>query len=163
MRVPPRRRRGARVDEGVGDRVRDHVQVPGHRLPEPSSSPLTGRRLRTSPASRKTDGPKLRADVDRTPDTAGHWTLVRVEAVHPLDYRPVGSGVEAQVVADAYALDHEDLAIQLDLPLCVGAETTVSGWDAARLKRAPESADESTRCRRHDVVQGGRVRWAVLG
>jgi hypothetical protein len=55
-------------------------------------------------------------------------------------------------------LDHQDLVLELDLTDGMTSETTVPGGDAARLERTPESAGQSTRGRRHHIVQGGGMR-----
>jgi hypothetical protein len=81
-----------------------------------------------------------------------------VDAVHPVDDRPVGVRVGAQRIADVDAFDDQHLAVQLDLAFRVSPETTASGGDAARLERAPEGADQSTGRGGDDVVEGGGVR-----
>jgi hypothetical protein len=50
------------------------------------------------------------------------------------------------------------VALQLDLTGRVGVETTVSGWDAARLQRAAQRPGQSTSRRRDDIIQRGGMR-----
>ena len=85
-----------------------------------------------------------------------------MEAKDPLDCGPLGL-VGGQPVGDMDAPDDQDLVVQLDLADRVCLETTVSGWDAARLQRAPEGPGQSPGGRGHQIVQGGGVRLAVLG
>jgi hypothetical protein len=76
----------------------------------------------------------------------------------PVDRPPVGVGRHAQLVLDMYPFDHQDLVVELDLTDGVTAETTVPGGDAARLQRTPERAGQSTRSRRHHIIQGRGMR-----
>ena len=41
------------------------------------------------------------------------------------------------------SFEHEGAAFELDLSGCSGVETTISGWDAARLQRAAQRAGQS--------------------
>jgi hypothetical protein len=120
------------------------------------------RTLRTPPCS-GLGHRELGGDVDGVADAACHRAVLGVQPVGPLNLGAVGALVEAQLVADVDAFDDQDAAVEFDLAFSVGSETTVSGGDVARLERAPEGADQSTRGGGHDVVEGGRVRGALIG
>ena len=50
---------------------------------------------------------------------------------------------------------HEHSVLELYLANGLTGKPPVTGTDLARLQRAPEGADQSASCRRHDVVDGG--------
>jgi hypothetical protein len=103
------------------------------------------------------DDVDLGRDGNGTLDALGDRAALRVEAMHAVDDGWVHARLYPQPVADMDALDDENLALELDLAFGIGAETTVSGGDVARLERAPERADQSTGRGGDDVVEGGGV------
>ena len=124
-----------------------------------SSRPTTRRRHGGSSIGVQVEaGRDGEAAADRSRDRAA----VGVQTEHPLNGGPLCL-VGGQPVGHVDAPDHQDLAVQLDLADRVRVETTVSGGDAARLQRAPEGPGQSPGSRGHQVVQGGRMRLAVLG
>lgn len=84
--------------------------------------------------------------------------MIGVKAQHPVNDRPVRARAGPQPVPHEDPLQHERAVLQLDLTGRVGAETTVSGWDAARLQRAAQRPGQSTSRRRYDIVQRGGMR-----
>jgi hypothetical protein len=80
-----------------------------------------------------------RADVDRVSDRARHGTsfgVQRVHSVHDLGINPAG----AEFVVNVDALDHQDLAVELDLAGRFSYEFPSACLYPARLQRAPEGS-----------------------
>jgi hypothetical protein len=66
--------------------------------------------------------------------------MIGVHAHHPVDHRPVSIRDSTEPVPHRDPFQYQDTAFKLDLSGRVGAETTVSGWDAARLQGQPGSS-----------------------
>lgn len=80
-----------------------------------------------------------------------------MQAVCAFDPVPVDVLVNLQGVGGMDPLDHQGLALQLDLAGDFAPETTASGRDASCLERTPEGAGQSATRRGDEVVKGGRV------
>ena len=87
--------------------------------------------------------------------------MIGVHAHHPVDHRPVSIRVSTEPVPHRDPFQYQDTAFKLDLSGRVGAETTVSGWDTARLQGAAQRPGQSTSRRGDDIVQRGRVRLVL--
>jgi len=84
--------------------------------------------------------------------------MIGVKAHDPVDDRPVRARAGLQPVPHEDPFQHERAVLQFDLTGRVGVETTVSGWDAARLQSASQRPGQSTSRRRDDIVQRGGMR-----
>jgi len=84
--------------------------------------------------------------------------MIGVKGHDPVNDRPVRARVGPQPVPHEDPLQHQRAAFELDLTSGVGVETTVSGWDAARLERAAQRPGQSTSRRCDDIVQRGGMR-----
>ena len=61
------------------------------------------------------------------------------------------------------AFDHQDLSVPFPLAPGFCRQPPVAGRKLARLQRAAESPRQSSRSRRHEVVEGGGVRFVNIG
>lgn len=74
-----------------------------------------------------------------------------MDAVHPLDGRPVPLGL--QIVPHVNALDHQHPLLLADLPAHVGHEVVRRDDDSARCQRAGKGARQSATGGGHHVIQ----------
>ena len=100
---------------------------------------------------------ELGRDIDRFLDALGDRAacgVVRMRAVGRLAFVIRAA---AQRVAHANRLDDEHLVDDVDVALCLRAESPSARIDPARLQRATQGPGESTGGGGHDVIEGRRV------
>lgn len=97
-------------------------------------------------------------DCDRRFQRAINRAAVRIEAVDP------GCGFAVrferlQLQNHVNAANHQDVVFELNFADRFGNQFFVRSIYLTRFQRAPEGAGESTRGRRHDVIQGRGMRF----
>jgi hypothetical protein len=102
----------------------------------------------------------LGRDLDCAVDGSIDRAAILVNGVHALDdiRRSVGRG---KVVRNVNALDHEHIAVELDLADGIGGE--LFDFDLARCQRACKRSGQSTSGCGDDVVERGGVRLERVG
>lgn len=84
--------------------------------------------------------------------------MLGMESENPLDHFAIGIRIKDELVAHVDALDHQRVALELDLTNRFGLETTASSGNAPGFQGTPERAGQSAGGRGYHIVKGGGMR-----
>jgi hypothetical protein len=101
-------------------------------------------------------------DINTAANSAGNWTKIGVEAKHSFGSFAFVRG-DFEMIGHMDTLDHQNVAILLDLAACFRGQKTGAGRNLARFQRAAKGARQSAGRGGYHIVEGRGVGFVNLG